>query len=95
MKFEEKKGRQENKKFHKALKSFTQQKRHQEKKQNIVAIDTLKEKIKSGDNIGDKEFNSIMMAQGSKSGQDHKKGDKPQKKATAIDQIKGNKAPEK
>jgi len=61
-KFEEKKGRLENKKFHKAIKSFTQQKRHQEKRDNMTAINTLKDKIKSGDNVGDKEFNSIMLA---------------------------------
>lgn len=61
-KFEDKKGRVENKKFHKALKSFTQKKRHEEKKQNVTAINTLKDKIKAGEDVGDKEFNSIMMA---------------------------------
>ena len=75
-KFEEKKSKQENKKFHKAIKQFTQQKRHQEKKQNITAINVLKDKIKAGDEVGDKEFNKIMMTTGSKAGLDPAKGQK-------------------
>lgn len=38
-KFEEKKTKQENKKFHKALKRFTMDKRHAEKRQNMEAIE--------------------------------------------------------
>ena len=41
--FEENKNKQESKKFHKAIKQFTQQKRHKEKKENMAAITTLKE----------------------------------------------------
>ena len=55
--FEEKKSKSENRKFHKAIRNFTQQKRHTEKKENMAAIDTLKDKIKQGTEVGDKEFN--------------------------------------
>ena len=65
-KFEEKKSKNENKKFHKALKQFTQQKRHQEKRDNMAAIGELKNKIREGQDVGDKEFNKIMMTTGSK-----------------------------
>ena len=45
----------ENKKFHKAIKNFTQEKRHKEKRENIKAIDTLKEKIReSNGDLDDK-----------------------------------------
>ena len=81
----------ENKKFHKAIKQFTQQKRHQEKRENMNAINILKDKIKSGANVGDKEFNSIMMSSGSKMGLDPRKGEKTKSKQTVIGQIKGQK----
>lgn len=57
-KFEEKRSKQENKKFHKAIKSFTQAKRHQEKRDNLNAIDELKKAVraKQGD-VSEKEFN--------------------------------------
>ena len=74
----------ENKKFHKAIKQFTQQKRHQEKRENINAINILKDKIKSGDDVGDKEFNNIMMTSASKMGLDPKKGEKTKTKTTVI-----------
>lgn len=70
----------ENKKFHKAIKQFTQQKRHQEKRDNLTAIDTLKTKIKSGADVGDKEFSKIMLNQGSKMGLDPAKGEKTKSK---------------
>jgi len=90
-KYEEKKGKMENKKFHKAIKQFTQQKRHQEKKDNMAAIGVLKDQIKSGANVGDKEFNSIMMKSGSQMGLDPKKGEKTKNKSSVIGQIKGQK----
>lgn len=74
----------ENKKFHKAIKNFTQQKRHQEKKDNMAAIDTLKTKIQEGKDVGEKEFNSIMMKQGSKMGLDPKKGEKTKERTKVI-----------
>ena len=92
-KFEEKKQSMENKKFHKAIKSFTQQKRHQEKKDNLQAIDVLKDKIKStGGDIEEKDFNSIMMKQGSKVGLDPEKGKKTMKRESVMDQIRFGKA---
>jgi hypothetical protein len=46
----------------------------------LTAIDTLKDKIKSGADVGDKEFNTIMMNQGSKMGLDPSKGEKTKSK---------------
>ena len=43
--FEEKKQRFENKKFHKAIKAYKQGEKHQEKRQNVENINTLKKKI--------------------------------------------------
>jgi len=93
-KFEEKKSKQENKKFHKAIKNFTQQKRHQEKRDNVAAIDELKEKIKkSGGDIETKEFDKIMLKTGSKEGLDPAKGQKTKERVKVVDQIKNKQAP--
>ena len=87
--FEDKKSKQENKKFHKAIKSFTQEKRHAEKRQNLDAINTLKDKIKaSGGDLDEKEFSKIMTNVGSKSGVDTVKGERSEKRVSMIDQIK-------
>jgi hypothetical protein len=52
----------------------------------LKAIDTLKEKIRgtNGD-IDDKEFDKIMMTDGSKMGQDPKKGSKTGERVKVID----------
>ena len=57
----------------------------------MAAIGELKEKINSGKDVNDKEFNKIMMTTGSKQGMDPKKGEKTKATGrTAIDKIKGN-----
>lgn len=59
--FEEKKQRFENKKFHKAIKAYKQGEKHQEKRQNVENINTLKKKISErGGDIDEKEFNKIF-----------------------------------
>ena len=45
-KFEEKKTKQESKKFHKAIKRFTMDKRHSEKRENLQAIEKLKSTVR-------------------------------------------------
>lgn len=55
----------------------------------MEAINILKQKIKDGKEVGDKEFNSIMLSNASKSGLDQQKGTRPNfKKQSAIGQIK-------
>ena len=56
----------------------------------MKAIDTLKEKIRgtNGD-LEEKEFDKIMLSDGSKMGQDPKKGSKTGERVRVIDQIKG------
>ena len=44
--FEEKKLKQENKKFHKALKDFKMKNKHNQKRENLEMITQLKQKIK-------------------------------------------------
>ncbi len=44
--FEEKKQRDENKKFHKALKDFKMKAKHTEKRENLESINQLKKKIR-------------------------------------------------
>ena len=44
------------------------------------AIGVLKDKIKTGADVGDKEFNSIMMTSASKMGIEPKKGEKTKNK---------------
>lgn len=59
--FEEKKLRAENKKFHKALKDFKMKNKHQQKKDNMAMINSLKQRIKDkGDDMDDREFDKIM-----------------------------------
>ena len=88
-KFEEKKSKMENRKFHKAMKQFTQEKRHKEKRENLEAIKTLKEKInKQGGDIDDKDFNKIMLQKGSKMGMDPQKGKRTEERTKVLDQIK-------
>jgi len=48
------------------------------------AIGILKDKIKSGADVGDKEFNSIMMSSASKMGTEPMKGEKTKSKTTVI-----------
>jgi hypothetical protein len=43
--FEERKQRDENKKFHKAIKAYKQGEKHKEKRQNVEQINSLKKKI--------------------------------------------------
>lgn len=83
--FEDKKSKEENRKFHKAIKDFTQKKRHQEKTDNIKAIDELKTDIRAGKELTDKDFNKIMMNTGSKHGLDPKKGEKTRSSTKIID----------
>lgn len=56
----------------------------------MKAIDELKEKVRGGQDVGDKEFNKIMMTTGSKMGLDPKSGEKTKSsnRATAIERIK-------
>lgn len=50
----------------------------------------MKDKIRaSGGDLGDQEFEKIMLRDGSKSGLDPAKGGKTQTKVKVIDQIKG------
>ena len=88
-KFEEKRSRQENKKYHKAIKSFTQTKRHQEKRENVNAIEELKKAVraKQGD-VSEKEFDKIMKKNASKQGLDPEKGKRTEKRVSVMDQIK-------
>ena len=59
--FEEKKLKQENKKFHKALKDFKMKNKHNQKRENLEMITQLKQKIKEkGDDMDDKDFAKIM-----------------------------------
>ena len=59
--FEEKKLKQENKKFHKALKDFKMKNKHTQKRENLEMITQLKQKIKEkGDDMDDKDFAKIM-----------------------------------
>ena len=59
--FEEKKAKLENKKFHKAIKAYKQTEKHQEKRQNVDKINTLKKRISErGGEIDDKEFTKIF-----------------------------------
>ena len=41
-------------------------KRHQEKRDNIEAIETLKKTVREKGDVDEKEFDSIMRTQGSK-----------------------------
>lgn len=83
--FEQKKSKEENRKFHKAIKKFTQDKRHQEKKDNMAAIGELKEKIREkGNNMEDKDFDKIMRTTASKVGLDPKKGEKTKKRVDVV-----------
>ena len=45
--FEERKQRLENKKFHRAMKAFKQTERHREKRQNLEAIERLKQQVRA------------------------------------------------
>ncbi len=55
--FEEKKQRDENKKFHKALKDFKMKAKHTEKRENLESINQLKKKIRErGDDMADEDF---------------------------------------
>jgi hypothetical protein len=55
----------------------------------MQAIDVLKDKIKEkGGDLGDKEFNKIMLSHGSKMGLDPKKGEKTQSRTKVMDKIK-------
>ena len=55
--FEEKKQRNENKKFHKALKDFKMKAKHAEKRDNMEQINQLKKKIRErGDDMADEDF---------------------------------------
>ena len=59
--FEEKKQRDENKKFHKALKDFKMKAKHSEKRENLNQIDLLKKRIKErGDDMADDDFDKVM-----------------------------------
>lgn len=59
--FEEKKLKQENKKFHKALKDFKMKNKNNQKRENLEMITQLKQKIKEkGDDMDDKDFAKIM-----------------------------------
>ena len=52
----------------------------------------MKEKIRSNNgDLDDKEFDKIMLQDGSKMGQDPKKGTKTGERTRVIDQIKGAK----
>jgi hypothetical protein len=53
----------------------------------LGAIETLKTKIKEGKDVGNKEFNNIMMS-GSKMGIEPKKGEKTKSTSKVINQIK-------
>lgn len=68
---------------------FTQNKRHEEKRENTAAIDTLKTRIRTeGGDIDEKEVNKIMST-GSQMGLDPKKGEKTKSKTKVLDKIKG------
>ena len=59
--FEDKKHRTENKKFHKAIKTHKMREKHQEKRENLERIQTLKKKVQQkGDDMDDKEFDKVM-----------------------------------
>ena len=59
--FEDKKHRTENKKFHKAIKDHKMKEKHQEKRENLERIQTLKKKVQQkGDDMDDKEFDKVM-----------------------------------
>jgi len=59
--FEEKKQRDENKKFHKALKDFKMKAKHAEKRENLDNINELKKRIKErGDDMADEDFDRLM-----------------------------------
>ena len=59
--FEEKKHRSENKKFHKAIKDHKMKEKHQEKRENLERIQTLKKKVQErGDDMDDAEFDKVM-----------------------------------
>ena len=81
--FEEKKGRAENKKFHKALKDHKMRTKHAEKKENLKNIEKLKKRVsqKGGDQMDDKEFDRIMAT---KPGQEVKKA----KKGNTLDVVR-------
>ena len=87
-KFEEKKTKQESKKFHKAIKRFTMDKRHSEKRENLAAIEKLKSTVREkGGDVTEKEFDKIMKT-GSKAGLDTEKGQRSKPSTKVIDQVK-------
>ena len=80
--FEEKKLRDENKKFHKALKDTKMRQKHQEKKENLENINKLKKRIvEKGGDLEDDDFDKIM----------HGKKD-PSKKRKIFDIVKEKQA---
>lgn len=59
--FEERKLRLENKKFHKAIKAYKQNVKHEEKRQNLENINKLKKEIRDkGGDADEKEFNRLF-----------------------------------
>ena len=67
--FEEKKKRDENKKFHKALKDFKMKSKHAEKRENMNSINDLKKRIQErGDDMADADFDKLMKGNPQKKG---------------------------
>ena len=59
--FEERKLRTENKKFHKAIKTYKMQEKHKVKKDNLEAINKFKNRVKDrGDDNIEKDFNKMF-----------------------------------
>ena len=77
--FEEKKHRTENKKFHKAIKDHKMKEKHQEKRDNLDRIQTLKQRVRErGDDMDDADFDKIMG----------KSQQGPRKKQNVMDTVK-------
>lgn len=83
--FEEKKQRDENKKFHKALKDFKMKAKHAEKRENLDNINELKKRIKErGDDMADEDFDRLMK--GNNQQRPGKKGSS--KGANTLDKVR-------